>query len=270
LPRLVLSSLGRGVAFDVEDAAPAALISAAYAHLQGPSEVHTAYTIARAPGAGFVLAREGHPPQPAEDEADVLSLVDGELVVELQRLRPDLFFLHSAVLVHEARAFLLVAEAGGGKSTTTWALLHHGFEYGSDELAPIELPTLLVHPFPRALCLKDDPPRSYPLPAGVLRTDRTLHLPPARLPAAVSRDPRPLLAVFLLRRGEGGPTWRRLGAAEAGTRLYPHALNALAHPEYGLDAVVRIASAVPCFELGVGELAPACALVKSAVAELAG
>jgi DNA-binding transcriptional LysR family regulator len=216
-----------------------------------------------------VLTRPGHPEQAAEDDSDLLSLVDGELVVELQRQRPDLFFLHSAVLVEieQGRAALLVAQAGGGKSTTAWALLHHGFAYASDELAPVELPGLLVHPFPRALCLKDDPPASYPLPAGAMRTERTIHVPEALLPAPLHRQAAPLHAVFLVRRGAGAPSRRRLSAAEAGARLYPHALNALAHAESGLDAVLQIASAVPCFELTVGDLPPACELVKATLAE---
>jgi hypothetical protein len=200
--------------------------------------------------------------------ADLLSLIDGELVVELQRQRAELFFLHSAVLVERGGATLLVAEAGGGKSTTAWALLHHGFTYASDELAPVEPESLRVHPFPRALCLKDDPPGSYPLPPGALRTERSIHLPPALLPAPLQKGAAPLRAVFLVRRGAPVPARRRLGTAEAGARLYPHALNALAHPESGLDAALRIAAAVPCFELLVGELPPACALLRATLDEL--
>jgi hypothetical protein len=267
LPRLALSLLGRGVTIDAVDEAAGSLLRAAYGHFPAPDEIHATYAVTRE-GDGFTLARDGHAAQRAEDEADLLALVDGELVVELQRQRSDLFFIHSAVLVHRGQALLLVAEAGGGKSTTAWALLHHGFALSSDELAPVELPTLRVHPYPRALCLKDDPPGSYPLPAaGVVRTERSLHLPPAALPAPLSGEPSALRAVLLLRRDEGGPGLRRLGAAEAGTRLYPHALNALAHAEHGLDAVVHIASSAPCFELAVGALPPACALLKELVAD---
>ena len=49
---------------------------------------------------------------------------------------------------------LLAGASGNGKSTTAWALLHRGFQYLSDELAPLDLSAMTVHAFPHALCLK--------------------------------------------------------------------------------------------------------------------
>jgi len=43
------------------------------------------------------------------------------------------------------------------------------------------------------------------------------------------------------------PVVRAIGPAEAGARLYANALNALAHTDRGLGAVVRIAEHVPRF-----------------------
>ena len=42
----------------------------------------------------------------------------------------------------------------------------------SDELGPVDLKTLRIHPFTRALMLKTNPPASYPLPATTLHTSR--------------------------------------------------------------------------------------------------
>ena len=146
-----------------------------------------------------------------------------DLTVELQKRRSDLYFLHAAALERDGRALLLVAESGGGKSTTAWGLLHHGFRYASDELAPIDLATGRVHGFPHALCLKADPPAPYPLPAGTLRTSRSRHVPVGLLPAPLADGPLPLDAIVFLRYRPDldGPAIRPMGTAEAAARSTP-------------------------------------------------
>ena len=54
-------------------------------------------------------------------------MLEKDMAVELQKRRSELLFLHSAAVERGNEACLLAAEAGSGKSTTTWALLHHGF-----------------------------------------------------------------------------------------------------------------------------------------------
>jgi hypothetical protein len=73
--------------------------------------------------------------------------------------------------------------------------------------------------------------------------------------------------VFLLKYSPGpdAPNLHAIGPAEASARLYVNALNALAHPNHGLDAVARIAEHVPCFALSSAELGATCALVHSAI-----
>ena len=75
----------------------------------------------------------------AADPGDLLYEVEKDIVIELQRRNPQLFFMHSGAIAWQGRASLFVAESGGGKSTTTWAMLHHGYGYLSDEIAPIAL-----------------------------------------------------------------------------------------------------------------------------------
>ena len=218
------------------------------------------------PKGGFSIHRDAQEIGRARSPSDVLSLLKQDLVLEIQSTRPDLYFVHAAALEHEGRALILVAESGGGKSTTTWALLHHGFRYGSDELAPLEPRTGRVHSFPSALCLKADPPDSFPLPAGVIRTPGTRHVPVECLPAPLARFPSLLAAIFFIhyRPGTTRPSVREIGTAEAGARLFAQALNALAHPHEGLDAAIEIAAGSRCFSLETGDLRATSQLVLGA------
>ena len=161
--------------------------------------------------------------------------------------------------------WLFVGASGAGKSTTAWGLLHHGFNYLSDELAPIELDTLEVLPYPHALCLKRRPPPPYLLPAESLDLGRTIHVPARSLPSLSRLDACALQAVFFVGQDARGrePVLRRVSTAEAAARLYVSTLNALAHEARGLDAVLRVAGRVPCFVLQAGDLQRTCELIAA-------
>lgn len=216
-------------------------------------------------GETFSIVREGQEPLTGKGLGDLLFILEKDMTVELQRRRSDLLFLHSAAVEREGKVYLLAAESGCGKSTTTWALLHHAFRYLSDELGPIDLGSLSVLPFPRALCLKRPTPAPYALPQRAICLGPTFHIPIESSPAQV---PQPIGALFLIKhRPElAAPQLRALDTAEASARLYVTALNALAHPEHGLDAVVRVAERAPCFALDSADLASTCALIRAVVA----
>jgi hypothetical protein len=201
------------------------------------------------------------------EREDVLFLLEKSLTVELQIQRADLFFLHAAAVEWNGAAFLLAADSGSGKSTTTWALLHHGFGYLSDELSPLDTGAMRVLPYPHALCLKQDPAVPYALPGATLRLGRTSHVPVTSLPGPVASASRALAGVFLVKHRPDvpAPQVRAIEPSEASARLYVTALNALAHPNDGLESVVRIAQHARCFDLSSGDLAATCALVRSTV-----
>jgi hypothetical protein len=219
----------------------------------------------------FGLVCQGRAVAVDAELGDLLFALEKSLTVELQVRRADLFFLHAAAVEWNGMALLLAAESGSGKSTTTWGLLHHGFHYMSDELSPVDVATMRVFPYPHALCLKSDPSPPYALPPRTLRLGRTLHVPVDSLPAPVASGARPLAGVFLVTHGAdvAAPDVRRIDPAEAGARLYVTALNALAHPNEGLDPVVRIAQDVPCFALSSADLAATCALVRATADRIA-
>jgi len=214
----------------------------------------------------LLIGRHGGCAEIATSSGDFISKFDKDLIIETQKLRPDLYFVHAAVVGFHDHAIALVAPSGFGKSTTTWGLLHHGFRYLSDEIAPIDPKTARVLPFPRALCLKKNPPASYPLPLDAVATGRTIHIPTGALPSGTITEPLSLDSIFFLCFiGEGQPPLlTRIGAADATVRLCTNALNPLAHQECGLDEAMAIVGNARCYELLAGDLHSTCELISAA------
>jgi hypothetical protein len=187
----------------------------------------------------------------AGNDSQFLYNFEKDLTLALQSVRQDLYFIHGAALALADLGFLFVASSGSGKSTTTWAALHHGFDYLSDELAPIDLAEKRIMPYPHALCLKAVPPAPYTLPAATLFTARTIHVPTECLPSVVRYDPIPLNAIFFVKYQpeNSEPSISSLSPAEAAARLYTNGLNQLAHKDSGLSGAIAICQDIPAFEL---------------------
>jgi hypothetical protein len=194
---------------------------------------------------------------------DLTYVIESDLIVRLQLARPDLLFVHAAALEKEGVVHLVTGHSGAGKSTTCWGLLHEGFRYLSDEIAPIDVETGRVHAYPHALCMKRDPPPTHPVPPGTRRTSRGLHVPISRERLAVPDAPAVLESVLFVEYDPDrpAPAVHAVGPAEAAARLYPNVLNALAHENHGLAAVSRLAARLDGYRLESAALAPTCRLV---------
>lgn len=225
------------------------------------------YAVTRNGECGFEILRNTGSLLVASDDGDFLFQMEKEITIEVQKRRSDLYFLHAAVLDHNGLGLMLVANSGGGKSTTTWALCHHGFRYLSDELAPIDLKTLEVFPYAHALSLKRDPPSPYSLPNETIRTSRTIHVPVSALPVGSKGVRTRLGAIFFVshRPDLKSPRATPISRTEAAARLFANALNPLAHAGEGLDGVLEIAARCSSFELATNNLPLTCALVKETV-----
>lgn len=244
------------------------LLHANFSFLSAPEGAPSLeYWIDDAQGGGYVISRADDRNLDAEDASDLLFMVEKAVTLQLQKLRPDLFFLHGAALEYHDQACMLVAPSGSGKSTTAWALLHHGFRYLSDELAPVDVARMEVTPYPHALNLKSDPPPPYTLPNTTLRTGHTLHVPVDALPSGALIAPAPLAAIFFVQYtpAQAQSTLRPLSPAEAGARLYANALNLLAHPAGGIDAGIAIATHCRNYGLSSTNLTQTCELIRGAM-----
>jgi hypothetical protein len=228
----------------------------------GPAQPDEQIQVEAGTGTPWQLIHPQREPLPIADSYALLYCVEKTLTIDTQRRRPDLFFLHAAALALDECAVLLVASSGSGKSTTAWAMTHRGFSYLSDELAPIDLATMTVQPYPHALCLKSAPPSPFELPTSIIVTEHTMHVPTDCI-ASVRRHPTPLRAVFFNQYDAttSVPSIESVGVGEASALIYANGLNQLAHESAGLAAAAKIASACGCYRFTTNDLDRSCALI---------
>jgi len=263
-----LSIFNRGIVIESDGAKVQRVIALIYESLRGESRLDLRYSVTHKKGSRvFTLRRNPQESITASNDGELVFLLENDMTVELQKLRSDLYFIHAAALEFRERAILLVGPSGSGKSTTTWGLLHFGFRYLSDELAPVRLDRMEVVPYPRALCLKTTPPGGYPLPNGILQTSHTLHVPVKCMPSDAISKPTKVGVIFFLR-DFSSPAVGPMRKADAATRLFMNALNPLAHTADGLDAAIDLVENNICFELFAGEISATCSLIKTTLNSL--
>jgi len=211
------------------------------------------------------ILREGGPEYITSDIGEFIFLFEKDMTIELQKLRSDLLFIHSAVLEYKGQGLLLVAPSGTGKSTTSWAMLNSGFNYLSDELAPINIENMQVEAYPHALCLKAVPPL-FDLPDSCLHTPSTIHVAVNTMPNQAKLNSVKLNYIFYLEFDAQitNPIITPVTTAQASAQLFANSLNILAHDkgESGLEAAIEVAKKVENYSLKSNHLDKTCLFIK--------
>jgi HprK-related kinase A len=161
--------------------------------------------------------------------------------------------IHAASVERDGRALVMTGASGSGKSTLAAMLGERGWRLMGDEFALIDLDDGSIHPFPRAVSLKNESikvmeriapaARFGPLlegtPKGSIR-----HLRPRDDAIAAMRRPAPP-ALLLFPRFGAATDVRPVGAAEVFVRLTQASTNYVALGEAGFDALSRFVATVP-------------------------
>ena len=192
-------------------------------------------------------------------DAQPMALVHGLLAAEMgMNLQMALgcrryLLLHAATVERDERALVMTGLSGSGKSTLAAWLGLRGWRLMGDEFALLDPDSGLLHPFPRAVSLKNEAigvverlvapermgPRLDGTPKGSIR-----HLRPSDDAVARMAEPaRPALILFP--RFGFEPAVRPVGAAEVFVRLTQASTNYTSLGERGYAALTRLVTTVP-------------------------
>jgi HprK-related kinase A len=185
-----------------------------------------------------------------------LGLLAAEMGMNLQMAlgQRRYLLLHAAAVEREGRALLMTGLSGAGKSTLAALLGESGWRFMGDEFALLGLEDGLLHPFPRAVSLKNEAlslfagvaaerlgPRLEGTPKGTVR-----HLRPNADAVARMDEPATPALILFPRFGAGlAPAVRAVGAAEVFVRLTQASTNYVALAERGFAALTRLVTSVP-------------------------
>jgi hypothetical protein len=101
-----------------------------------------------------ILIRNGEVVYETPDRTDLLLALQDWFLDDFIKSTNNHYLLHSAVLVKNGKAIILPAGSRSGKSTLSVALVKNGFKYISDEVAAVDVDTLRVKGFPRAIAIR--------------------------------------------------------------------------------------------------------------------
>lgn len=177
-----------------------------------------------------------------------------------------------ALVLPSGDALLLPAASGSGKTTLTAALVRSGFGYLTDEAAAIDPVRLLVHPYPKALTMKDaaiaealgcgtaDPAWSEFMAEG-------RHVHPHELRPASTAEPAPPTLVIVPQYEPGAATTLEpLTKGETAAALMGQALNVRRYGRRALDVVADVARKSRGYRLVSSDLDEAVAAVHRVAA----
>lgn len=238
-----------------------------------PGRSASHYTIAASTsGAGCGAWFDGQALTEGGDRAHALAMLLWHVNREVVARSGHLVLLHAAGATSDGMGIVMPSPMESGKTTLVAGLVRAGFGYLSDEVVAVDPTTLELTAYPKALSVD---PGSWPL-----LSDLEPFVEPAVRPylpqqwQVPAEDIRPGAVVPRAAPGMLIAPRYRAGAETLLTRLRPaDALMLLARCAFGIperadrdfEVLGRLAERCACYELTMGDLDEACALVSSAV-----
>lgn len=213
---------------------------------------------------GFVDVRHRH---------EVLPHLEWMINWQVIQQRADLAQLHAATVAFGGDALILPGHPGSGKTTLAAGLLSRGWSYLCDEFALIDPATLKVHPFPRALCIKEP---SFPVmdrlglrlcrktPYQKAAKGRVAFLSPLDVrPDAVGGSSSVRWVIFPMYRVGAAPTLMPVSRAQAVYMLGQQCFNFPVYAGRMLDILSDVVRKADCYRLITSDITTTCDLVES-------
>lgn len=193
----------------------------------------------------------------------VFPLVEWGINLRIMATRSEFVQLHAASMVFGSHGFIFAGDSGCGKSTLAATLLARGWQYLCDEFALVDKNSLVLHAFPKALCIKAG---SYPvirklgLPLARRRDyvkafkGRVGYINPRELgPERVGSGAPVRFIVFPKFKADSAPSLTPMSRADAVTELYRYCFNKDAIPAGALATLTQLVSQAECTRFVVGD-----------------
>ena len=186
----------------------------------------------------------------------------------------DCLLLHAAGAEARGEAFVFPGPSGAGKTTLAAGLVRSGFGYVSDEVVAVDLNTLNIRPYPKALSidkgswgvLSDLEPSLGPELA--MYAGPQWQVPAKAIsPGVIAGLCVPCYLVALCYRPGPSSELVPLSRAEAVAVLAGNSFNFTQLGKRGLEALAEIAHRSSCYRLFVGDLEEASSLLHGLLAE---
>lgn len=191
--------------------------------------------------------------------ADVLGKLFWHVNQFAIRQTGDFVLIHAgAVSTPAGEGMLLPAHSGGGKTTLTTALVRSGFQYLSDDAAPVDPISRTLYPYPKPISLKDRHDPVFPdlHPSGK-RTDwvSALWIRPGQIRPGAVGEPCRIRFVVGYQYRPGAPTEiSPVTPAEGAMDLLNNSLNFPRYRARLLPLVADIAREARSYRLVSGDL----------------
>lgn len=206
---------------------------------------------------------------------EVLPYVEWGLNVEIPHLFPQYLQLHASAMEIEGCGAIFPGASGNGKSTLTAGLLARRWRYFCDEFALIDCKTHMLHPYPRALCIKK-PSFGVIEQLGLKFHGRRRYLkgakgavgyinPSINGTEAIGRTCPIRYIIFPKFKAGADPALIPISRAEAVFALHPVCFNLLNCKRTGLDVLTEVARSAECYRLITGDIERTCDLVEQLV-----
>lgn len=199
---------------------------------------------------------------------EVLPYVEWGINWRVIATRPEYLQIHAATLSRNGHGLIMAAESGFGKTTLAAGLLARGWEYLSDEFALIDPDDLRIHPFPKALCVKNG---SFPVMERLgLPLWRQRHyvkalkgevgyVNPLAGGKTVAAEPCQVRLIVFPRYAENArPRLYPISRAQAAFELARHALNRNVHGARAASILSELARGARCYALDSGPIDETC------------
>lgn len=207
---------------------------------------------------------------------ELLPYIEWAITWDVPRVLPQYLQLHAASVERNGAGVVLAGVSGSGKSTLAAGLIAGGWRYLCDEFALIHADSLELHPYPRAICIKEpafavlqhlrirDDAMHHGLagPKGAVRLVR-----PERIRPDAVGGPCPIrYFIFPTYRPGATPALVPLPRPDAVALLHTVCFNLLKCRRLGLDVLTEAVREAVCYRLVAGEIHATCHLLERLVA----